>query len=488
MLFDFLSHVSKFLILYFCISYSYFKIINIKEKSIKLLIPSLLLSISTCILQNYFPSILIFVLHNIIYNFILSKMSNKMYGYSFLILIISICISTIIFSVSSALVSIIWMFISPNNNNLLTILVVDIFEFVFIHLIFKIKRVKNGFPYFNKKSIPDYIDISVTILCISIILIFFITTLYSQGSFKNVYIMLFFSSFLFIPIIKEAFILYHKQKLQLKALKDYEQELSETKQKLETAISEKTNLVRSNHEFYQRQKALNKKLDDLLILQAHSSDVELGEEIGDIISRIDKMNDEYKTKTHTLPNLVKCNIKEIDDMFSYMQYECYKNNIDFILNFNCDIQYIIDNFISQTQLVTLLGDLISNSIIAINHSSNIFRSIMVVFGIKDNSYELCVFDSGIPFEISTLLNLGLKPASTHLDEGGSGSGFITTFETINSCNASFIINEITGTNYTKSLTIRFDGKNDYTIISDRIDKISEMNIDNRNINMNKTLY
>ena len=125
--------------------------------------------------------------------------------------------------------------------------------------------------------------------------------------------------------------------------------------------------------------------------------------------------------------------------------------------------------------------MIRNAIIAVNHTANDYRSIMAVFGIKDDSYELCVYDSGIPFEITTLLNLGIQPASTHLDEGGTGIGFITTFETINSCNASFIINEITNNNYTKSLEIKFDNKHEYIIISDRKEKIKEMNQHNRTI-------
>ena len=151
------------------------------------------------------------------------------------------------------------------------------------------------------------------------------------------------------------------------------------------------------------------------------------------------------------------------------------------MKIECDINHIIENYITKSQLETLLGDLIRNAIIAINHCNNEFKSIMAVFGIKENTYEICILDSGIPFETTTLVNLGLQPASTHLDEGGTGIGFITTFETINSCNASFIINEITNSNYTKSLEIRFDNKNKYVIISKRIKEINEVNNSNREI-------
>lgn len=282
-------------------------------------------------------------------------------------------------------------------------------------------------------------------------------------------------------VLQQNIITYQTIKLQLKALKDYEQELSDTKQKLSTAIEEKQKLVQSNHEFYHRQEALNKKLNDLLILQSSTNNTEFSAELTDINTRINQMSNEYKSKTQTLPHLVKSGITEIDDMLSYMQLECSKNNIEFLLKIDCDINHIINCFISKSKLETLLGDLIRNAIIAINHSSEEYRSIMVVFGIKDGSYELCIYDSGIPFEIHTLLNLGLKPSSTHLDEGGTGIGFITTFETINSCNASLIVNELTNTQYTKSLEIKFDNKHEYVIISDRKNEIKELNIENRNI-------
>ena len=290
-----------------------------------------------------------------------------------------------------------------------------------------------------------------------------------------------------VIIIQKSFILYQKQKLQIKTLKEYEQELYETKYKLATALEEKQKLIKSNHEFYHRQEALNKKLDDLIYLQKQSFNTEYGEDYGELLDRINNLSDEYNSKIKATPSLVKTNITEIDDMLSYMQSECSKSNIELVIKTDCNIQYILDNFISKSQLETLLGDLIRNAIIAINHSSNDYKSIMLVFGIKDDSYELCIFDSGVPFNIDTLLNFGLKPSSTHEDEGGTGIGLITTYETINSCNASLIINEITNSNYTKSLEIKFDNKNEYIIISDRSEDIDKMNDSKRNIITKKVI-
>ena len=84
--------------------------------------------------------------------------------------------------------------------------------------------------------------------------------------------------------------------------------------------------------------------------------------------------------------------------------------------------------------------------------------------------------------IPTLLKLGKEAITTHKDTGGSGIGFMTTFETMQECKASLIIEEkqpISNNDYTKSITIRFDGKNEYIIKSYRADKIQEQKTEDR---------
>ena len=103
-------------------------------------------------------------------------------------------------------------------------------------------------------------------------------------------------------------------------------------------------------------------------------------------------------------------------------------------------------------------------------------------GIKNNCYEFCICDTGIEFQIETLLKLGLEPVTTHKETGGTGIGFISTFETLKKCNASLIIDEKheeSNNDYTKSVTIKFDGKRQYIIKSYRADKIKDKAEDDR---------
>jgi len=375
--------------------------------------------------------------------------------------------------------SITYIFKITNFNNPLNFLIIFAISFILAFMLFRIKKFKNGLSFLSTNY--EYIELFILHFCILLISIYTLFGKTRQYHTNSLFAILLILALITIPILYKTFKLYQKQKLQTQALKDYETQLSETQQKLQTALAEKQTLIKSNHEFHHRQKALNKKLDDLAKQYSENYNTEFAEELGNISKRLDKLSDEYVEKTHFSPALVKSNIEEIDDMLSYMKSECEKNNIDFSLKIDCDINYIINNFITKSQLETLLGDLISNSIIAISHSSNNYKNIMVIFGIKDSTYELCILDSGIPFEIDTLLNLGLSPASTHLDEGGTGIGFITTFETINHCNASITISENTNNNYTKSIEIQFDNKNEYRIITNRKDDLIKRNINNRKI-------
>ena len=467
------------------LSYAYLKSINYNQiklyKMIFILLISILISLMFTGLKIHFTNISLSIITLIFYSVFFSLITKQKYNISIILTLISATISYIAFAIASSLILIPFVIFNINESSPILFLMLFIFQFAITCIIFKIKRLKNGFTFIYNKKYTLLINILIFVICL-----IFITTYLLIGNFESISLKNLFTSFvlftiLIIVIIKQTFNLYQDQKLLHKTLKDYENDLAETKQKLETALAEKQNLIKSNHEFHHRQEALNKKLDDLAKQFSINSSAEFSEEYGNIVERLNTLSDEYISKTKSKISLPKTNIVEVDDMLSYMSSECDKNNIEFTLKIDCDVNYIIDNFISKSELETLLGDLIRNAIIAVNHSSDNNKSIMVIFGIKDDSYELCVFDSGIPFKSETLINLGLSPASTHLDEGGSGIGFVTTFETINHSKASFIITELANQTFTKSLEIKFDNKHEYIIFSDRQEIIESINSCDRNI-------
>ena len=484
------SFIKSFILNIGCV-YAFIRILNYKEKIPKfkmfvLIFSSVLLTYFECLLKLNYPVlysvIFIFVCYSCIFRFL----AKCKISYSILITAISFSIAYTCSLISTLIIALVFykIYYPTTNYNIihtLPVTLVALLNFILIYLFFRIKKFKNGFSFLLKYNDNEYFNIIMLISSAIIIFMYvFCAEITAHTPIPVLSFILIFFALIMILIIQKTFTLYQKHKLQTKTLKEYEQELKTLKQKLETALKEKDQIVKSNHEFYHRQEALSKKLD-LLLDATTSMNTEFAEEYSNIKDRIARMSNEYNLKKSYLPNLERTNLSEIDDMLIYMQSECNKSNIEFNIKINYDLNDIIDRYITISQLETLLGDLIRNAVIAINHSTNSFRSIMVIFGIKDDSYELCIFDSGIPFEIETLINLGLQPASTHINEGGTGIGFVTTFETINSCNASFIINENTNSNYSKSLEIKFDNKHEYVIISNRKEKIKEMNLSNRKI-------
>ena len=272
--------------------------------------------------------------------------------------------------------------------------------------------------------------------------------------------------------IQKSLQLYYKQKMLVKDLEETKEELENKKKEVEALEKENLEFSKVSHSIAHKQKALEYKLNEL------SMKSEIAEEM-DLKDRIENLNKDLRKETVVV--LDKTGISEIDDMLSYMQSECVKNKIDFQLQLSGNIYKMINNYIEKEELEILLADHIKNSIIAIGYGDNINKSILVRLGKLDGSYGFYVYDSGIEFEIETLLNLGKKPSTTHKESGGTGMGFMNTFDTLRRHEASFIIEEYgkpVKDNFTKALKFKFDKKNEFKICSYREDKIKDKNSEN----------
>lgn len=367
-----------------------------------------------------------------------------------------------------------------NDNTFINLILMMIIETLLIFGFFKIKRFKRGFAFVKSKIDNDYIDIAMINISALVILAYSLFDNYYGDVTKQILFTFIAVGIIMIIMIQKTLTLYYKQKLLKQNIESYKEEIKEKDEKIKELSDEKFKISKLNHEFYNRQRALELKVEEFI----NNANMEASGELS-IIDQIKNMTDEYSTKQQEINNvssLPKTGITEIDDMFAYMQSECNKNKIEFILKINGNIYHLINNIIAKNRLVTLIGDHLRDAIIAINNSSNTYRSIMAILGMKDNTYEFSVYDTGIEFEIETLLKLGLEPATTHKDQGGTGIGFITTFETLKETKASLVIEENHPENdkdYTKCVSIKFDGKNEYKIISYRADKIKAEAKDNR---------
>ena len=281
---------------------------------------------------------------------------------------------------------------------------------------------------------------------------------------------------------------HYKQNLKKNTIEELENKIKAKDEEIIKITEENKAIATINHKYSSRIKALEKISSKILTKPeiVESMKVEFGAEFSELEAQIKKISEEYsmemKEKVKHENKLDKTGIFGIDNLLEYMKDEAEKKDIKFDLKLSANINYMIEKIIDQSRLETLLGDHIKDAIIAIEHSDNTYKSILTTIGIIDECYEIRIYDTGIEFEIDTLLKLGTEAITTHKETGGSGIGFMTTFETLNATKASLIIEEkhpINNTDYTKAVAIRFDGKNEYRIKSYRKEEIERQKIDNR---------
>ena len=383
-----------------------------------------------------------------------SIFTKTTFGYTVLVTIISLGINYIIAFVSTIISFIPSAIIFPLNDYVSLTLIVFSY-IIFLYFIFHIKKINKGFSFLNRGVNNDYFEI--LILNISISLIFTYLLLNNHNSYFILILVECFiiSSIIMFLSIKKSIILYYKHNLLVKDLNETKSELEKKNEEILKLEQENIELNKKNHSIAHKQKALEYKINEIIGNSEFSSELSIANKAKEISDELISSPIEI-----TLP---KTGIENIDDMLSFMQSECTKNNIIFELQLNGNIHHMVNRYISKEKLEILLADHIKNAIIAINSSDNINKSILVKLGIFDGIYSVYFYDSGIEFKKETLEPLGKTPITTHKDTGGTGFGFMNTFDTLKEAKASIEINHIgapSKDNYTKCIIIRFDNKNE----------------------------
>ncbi len=490
---DIINNVTK---IFFINVYTYIvftKLINYKEnnnrKIVFILIISIIESILGTILIKRFPKIIITTMVYLFHSLAISQLTKNKLKFSIIVTFISFAITYLVYIISVALVAIILMLIEPDFpiNSIYSLMLIICVEILLINRIFRIKRLKNGITFLkdNKKlnniGIIGFAFIGITIIIYSIVSN---TSEWQSGTYLFLGIVI--ESICMFIWIKQKITKYYKQKLKEKTIEELENEIKEKDKEIKNILEENQRIATINHKYSNRIKALegfsNKVMSKPEIVE--NMKVEFGDEFLNFEKQVQKLSKEYTMEMEkNIENKIpKTGIFGIDNILEYMNQEATKINIKFNVKINGNINYMIENIVEQSKLETMLGDHIKDAIIAINSSNNTNKNILLILGIIDEHYEVRIYDTGIEFEIPTLLKLGLEQITTHKETGGSGIGFMTTFETLKNTKASLIIEEkhpMNKTDYTKAVRIKFDGKNEYRIYTYRAEEIKKENKNGR---------
>lgn len=440
------------------------------RKTLFLIFSNILNIYLTIIVQkyNYLLARLLFIILIVSICIISSKKENLIIatfcsaislGISYSLRMVSIFITGFLFSI-----------VGYSDANIIIEISVAIFQLLLSVIFINTRRFSKCFRFIQNKE--NY-GIALFISSIAIV----ISSTISQPDIVNKSLVLIYAiglilSFLGLFLwIRKSITEHYRKKLQARADEHYQNTLSEKEQQIEHLNNSNAFLSkivhRDNHIMSSLQHTITKYkvsdnpnereklLNEILTLAQERSDLIVKEQVN----------------TKVLPTT---GISLIDGALSNMYIKATAHNIDFNLIINQDIHYLVNNLITQTDLETLLCDHIKDAIIAINSSEVIRGKILVTITMNDDIYEISIKDNGVDFEVDTLAKLGLERVTTHKNTGGSGIGFMTTFETLKKSNASLIITEYkTKTPFSKSITFRFDGLNAFIINSYRADLLKQ---------------
>ena len=465
-----------------------------KYKLIIISFSSMLFGIIYSVLSFYISSLLVMIVLIFLIasstSFIMKLEFEQSLFTSFISIILSLSFYVVSLLCTSMFVKL--PFINLDNDNPLIIVICSIVELLLVLSFFKIKRFSHGFSFLkNIKNSRNFTSIGF-LLSGGLIILYLMLANNTNVSIIQVgiigFALIIIGTFIWI---KRNITLDYQDRMKNRKIENLEKELAD-KEKINAELTEEIkSLTMINHQYNSRIKAAKQEIEKLAFAFKNSTNTEFSTELSEVTKLVNNLSSEYSNKVNSVLKyskpLPKTNVKGVDSILEHMKLEATKKNIDFDLKVNCSVKHLIEKFISQSELETLISDHVKDAIIAVGYSESTPRSICVIFDIIDNCYRFSVYDSGIDFEIDTLVNLGLDAITTHKDDGGTGLGFLTTFGSLDKCKASLVIDEINfkNSNFSKSVNIIFDGKHEYIVRSSRTEEIKKSDKNSRIILQNK---
>ncbi len=468
MLISFIKHV--FII--GCSSYATYKLLNCKK--IRLIYLFVFLCFFSLIgvftlntLQKYVP--IIATLITIILSIIAHKIIYKADFYSTIVAtIIAYGISYLTYLLGIALLIGCLLIVNHpiNQTNLLITTIISFLQCIFTVLLFRVKRLRNGLPFLQD---PKYNYLGFFLSTVVLLLVAFLRI---QTELDYV------TAILCCSMLTAGMFLWFWWKTRM--TQKYMEELHKREQQeLQKEISNlNTKIAKLNKENEIFSKIIHKdnKLipamelavkESLYSVVYNDNQTERLLRTTDILTQLEEISKEragiVSNYEHTDTDFSNIGIPILDVLFSYMLRKSTTLGIALNLKIDKDATKTIDTVISQSDISTLLADLIENAIVAV--SENVAeKKILVEIGMRNEIYHIRISDNGVPFPDNVIKNWGIKRTTTHAENGGSGIGLMSTYEICTRYHASFMIECYKPTNtYRKCVSILFDGKKEFVV-------------------------
>lgn len=354
-------------------------------------------------------------------------------------------------------------------SSILLAILIGACEFSTVFIIFKIKRFKSGIKGLENSKVFNLL------LFFSFAIIIAMSLFYNRSD-TSAYLNL---AVLFLTILGLGLIItfrknitsnYKSQLIKRNNL-IFEENIEKLNTEKEELLLHNENMAKIIHRDNKLLKAMKISVENLL--ETYQNDENAKELLNTLTILSNERETEvntYKALTDTLP---KTNIITIDAVISFLNTKAEKVNCMYNVSVSEDFTETIKNTqIDLTDLNTIICDLGENATISTQTSD--IKNILIEFGVENSFPFVTIFDSGNEFDENVLYNIGRKKITTHKEDGGSGIGLVNTFELLLKYDASFTLNELTKKeNLTKAITITFDNKSLFNILSNR-EKLIEL--------------
>lgn len=447
-----------------------FKITNLSYKlihKISTCFIALVLAILTHFLGIYIIEIKYFV-PIILIGIIMGIFSDKP-QLSFIASIISFFASCCLHGISSFIISFLTFLIS-NGTPLLSYptlaILSGLLQCILVLSIFNIKRLKNGMMFLSKTSSINV----MTVLC----LLFFIIITYAR-------VFNLFNLAILVCVFLLAFLIYwwqaqitksYRRSLELRELESLRTELQEKNATIVKVMEENERIRHINHRDNGLITALDYAVNDYLVTDftdetaAKARRDELLIEIERIrAGRVSSVNKDKLKATRYETNISLLNI-----LLNQTSKRATDEHVLFSVHFGTELEDFIPRIISEDDLAHLLSDMLENAFIATRDVKN--PMIQLQFYKWNKHFVIEIADNGIPFEVDSILNMGISELTTHADTGGSGIGLMDIWNTKEKYGATYHIDEYeTPAPFSKKISLTFDKKNRYSVRTWRKDEI-----------------
>ena len=473
-----LFSIFKHSIIFFMCFYSYNKICKCSKFTLcdycVYIICSVILGLGTGIIKLYIPELSYFLPP--IFLFICISIYKRTFTHT------SFCISLTAYSLNILIYQLVALFIScisaivfnhsAISNINYPILITSLCYPFFIILLFNSKRFSGKISFANFSNLLNWnIVISIAVLTI---LTFEQFSLLWHSVIRYVRVVIIAICLCTLAIWWRSQITKtYREKLRLLELKTLRTAKVENEAYITKLEAENKRLGTIIHKDNRIVNAMADSVCDYLSSSANSNTTDLqakGQSLSDEINSIKTYRQELLCQgSQSGSSIPQTNQTGVDAIISFMVKEAASYGIT--MKFHFDGEFFNAKHFTATEMdfVHLLSDLLENAIIAARHANG--KAIELSLQILKGTPAISVSDSGIPFEIETFMKLGACEASTHTDEGGTGIGLMDIWTFKKKYHASLVIEELDNSTYSKRLSILFDNRNKYLIISNRFQQI-----------------